>query len=74
MTATIPRVPRLRGETTPAQRRAIASAADRADKANAAYRQVVLGALAEGASFAEVSKASGLSTNTLQRWKREAGQ
>lgn len=28
--------------------------------------------MAEGASFAEVAHATGLSTNTLQRWKREA--
>ena len=41
-------------------------------EAQAAFRAVVVGVLADGASFAEVSKATGLSTNTLQRWKREA--
>lgn len=41
--------------------------------AEALYRMAVLDALAEG-SFSEVSMATGLSTNTLQRWKREAGK
>lgn len=37
------------------------------------YRAAVVRALAEG-SFNEVSKATGLSKDTLQRWKREAGK
>lgn len=41
--------------------------------AEALYRQAVLQALAEG-SFSAVSEVTGLSTNTLQRWKREAGR
>lgn len=40
-------------------------------EAEAAYRTEVLAVMAEGGSFAEVAKATGLSTNTLQRWKRE---
>lgn len=47
-------------------------AADKRAKAEAAYRAEALTALAEGASFAEVAAFTGLSTNTLQRWKREA--
>lgn len=45
---------------------------NRVELAQVSYRISVLSALDEG-SFAEVSKATGLSTNTLQRWKREAG-
>jgi transposase-like protein len=65
--------PRPRGELSDAQRRKISKAAKAVDDAEAAYRAVVLAAMEAGASFAEVSKATGLSTNTLQRWKREAG-
>lgn len=65
--------PRPRGELSDAQRRKITKAAKAVDDAEVAYRAVVLAAMEDGASFAEVSKATGLSTNTLQRWKREAG-
>lgn len=41
-------------------------------QAEAECREVMVGLLSAGCSFAEVSKATGLSTNTLQRWKREA--
>lgn len=47
-------------------------AKDESDQAYENYRARVVQALGEGASFAEVSKFTGLSTNTLQRWKREA--
>ena len=72
MTATIPRVPRPRGSLTPAQERRLTAAAEKRAKAENTYRAEVLAALAEGASFAEVAAFTGLSTNTLQRWKREA--
>lgn len=72
MTATIRRVSRPRGELTAAQSRRLARAAEKRDAAEAAYRAEVLAVMAEGGSFAEVSKATGLSTNTLQRWKRDA--
>lgn len=72
MTATIRRVTRPRGELTAQQQRRLTRADERRDAAEAAYRAEVLAVMAEGASFAEVSKATGLSTNTLQRWKREA--
>lgn len=48
-------------------------AENKVDAAKEELRRVTVEILAEGASFAEVSKATGLSTNTLQRWKREVG-
>lgn len=64
--------PRPRGEMDPADRRKIAKAAQAVAEAQAAHRSAVLAAMEHGASFAEVAAATGLSTNTLQRWKREA--
>lgn len=72
MTTTIGRVPRQRGELTPAQLRRWIRAENEVDEAKAKLRRVTVEILTEGASFSEVSKATGLSTNTLQRWKREA--
>jgi len=57
---------------TQAQVRRFIRAENKLDDAKDELRRVVLSILAEGASFSEVSKATGLSTNTLQRWKREA--
>lgn len=73
MTATIRRVARPRGEMTKDQLRRWIRAENKVDDAKDELRRVTIEILAEGASFAEVSKATGLSTNTLQRWKREAG-
>lgn len=70
--ATIRRVSRPRGELTAAQERRLTRAGEKAFNAEAAWRAEVVATLNEGASFAEVSKFTGLSTNTLQRWKREA--
>lgn len=72
MTATVRRVSRPRGALTPEQLRRLTRSAAKRDQAEAAYRADVLTVMAEGGSFAEVAKATGLSTNTLQRWKREA--
>ena len=74
MTATIrPVSPRPRGDLSPARLKRITAAATKRDEAEATYREEVLAALTyDGASFMEVSKATGLSTNTLQRWKKEA--
>lgn len=72
MTATIPRMPRARGSLDDAQLRRLTRAAEKRDAADAAYRVEVVAVLAEGASFSEVARATGLSTNTLQRWKRDA--
>ena len=57
---------------TDPQRRRIEKAGKTLESSQSAYRAAVVDALVEGASFAEVAKATGLSTNTLQRWKREA--
>jgi hypothetical protein len=73
MSATIRRVSRPRGELTPAQIRRLERAAVKREAGEAEYRTEVLDALAES-SFSAVSQATGLSTNTLQRWKREAGK
>lgn len=72
MTTTLSRMPRARGSLDDAQLRRIARAAEKRDAADAAYRAEVLAVMAEGASFSEMAKATGLSTNTLQRWKRES--
>jgi DNA-directed RNA polymerase specialized sigma24 family protein len=69
---TVARVARPRGELTPQQERRLARAAEKAAAAQDYYRAEVVKALSEGASFVEVAKFTGLSTNTLQRWKREA--
>lgn len=63
-----------RGELSAEDREALIAAVDRWERANlelAEVRQVVVAAL-ERASFREVAGATGFSTNTLQRWKREA--
>lgn len=70
--ATIRRMPRVRGSLDDAQLRRLTRAAEKRDAADAAYRAEVVAVLAEGASFSEMARATGLSTNTLQRWKREA--
>lgn len=46
---------------------------ERAEGAARDHRNYVVSVLLNGASFNEVSKATGLSKDTLQRWKREAG-
>lgn len=71
MTATVRRVPRARQSLDATQARRLDKAAERRAEAEATYRAEVLAVLAE-TSFAVVSEATGLSTNTLQRWKREA--
>lgn len=72
MNATIPRVARPRGVPTKNDLMLMARVKERAEIAAKDYRECVVSVLNGGASFAEVSKATGLSTNTLQRWKREA--
>lgn len=73
MTATIPRVsPRPRGSLSDEQARRLDMAIGDLEKSKQRARETVAAVLSEGASFMEVSKATGLSTNTLQRWKREA--
>lgn len=71
VTATIRRVARARGSLSAAQERRLTTAADKRAKAETDYRAECVAALAEGASFSELAAFTGLSTNTLQRWKRE---
>lgn len=73
-TDTIARVPRPRGVLPEPTRRQIERLAKEREEADSNYRAVVVLALIDGASFNEVSKATGLSKDTLQRWKREAGK
>lgn len=72
MSTTIPAMPRPRGVLEPWRRSLIAQRREELRSAEVNYRVEVVLALTHGASFSEVSKATGLSTNTLQRWKREA--
>lgn len=71
--ATIQPVPRPRGVLPAETLKDLAESKDWLNRAEANYKEAVQSALIEG-SFSEVSKATGLSTNTLQRWKREAGR
>lgn len=70
--AKIRRVARPRGELTAQQLRRLTRAADKRAAAEQAYRAEVVAIMREGASFPEMHNATGLSTNTLQRWRREA--
>lgn len=72
MSATIRRVARPRGELTKEQAFLLNKYRAELEAWQSAYRGLAVQVLGEGASFSEVSKATGLSTNTLQRWKREA--
>lgn len=79
MTATVPRVVRPRGELTDVQQEQLRDEREHAERmrftADVAweeYRASVVSVLLEGASFREVSAFTGLSKDTLQRWKREA--
>src|SRR5688500_17521614 len=61
-TATIGSVARARGELTKDQTERLHRAIAAANRADNEKRDAVVAVLAEGASFAEVSKATGLST------------
>lgn len=72
MKTTIPAVNRPRGELDDDRRQALVEYAADAERAKSELRAAALRALADGGSFSWVSDVTGLSTNTLQRWKREA--
>lgn len=72
VTDTLRRVTRPRGELDNDRRKHLARLAQKAEAAKADLRTEALKALAEGGSFSWVAEVTGLSTNTLQRWKREA--
>lgn len=69
-TATIRRVARPRGTLSDQTLRELADVLAKKDAVEAEVRAVVVKALHEG-SFSAVHQATGLSTNTLQRWKNE---
>lgn len=73
-TDTIRSVARPRGVLSEQQRKTTAYMRQSLDCMKDEYRDWVVGLLADGCSFSEVSKATGLSKDTLQRWKREAGK
>jgi transposase-like protein len=52
---------------------AILAAKQFAADAERLLKEVTVDALVRGASFPELSKATGISTSTLQRWVRELG-
>lgn len=70
MTDTIRSVARPRGVLSEETLEGLEWFKERREVAEANYRDCVLDALKEG-SFSAVAKATGLSKDTLQRWKRE---
>ncbi|MCM0622898.1 hypothetical protein [Nocardioides bruguierae] len=62
-----------RGVVTDEDAERVLAAKQARDEAETALRAAVVVALMHGASHRELSKVSGLSTNTIQRWAREAG-
>ena len=72
MTATVRPVARPRGELSEGRAQTLREFRQRVEQAQEDYREEVVAALAAGGSFSWVSEVTGLSTNTLQRWKREA--
>lgn len=65
--------PKLSTPPTPSMRRLLVDAGDGARKADAELRQSVKEALSAGVSVREVAALTDISTNTVQRWKKEAG-
>lgn len=72
-TDTIGRVPRPRGVLSDETVEDLKYRKNRVELAQVSYRISVLAALDEG-SFSAVAEATGLSKDTLQRWKRQAGR
>lgn len=73
MSATVQRVARPRGELSEFERDALLAVQREADETATAFRKVAL-LMVEKSSFRTVSELTNISTNTLQRWKREAGR
>lgn len=70
MTATVTTVPQKRGLLTDIGKQRITAARDRRDTAETEYRDEVLAEVERGASVRELAAFTGLSTNTISRWKR----
>lgn len=73
MTASVQPVARPKGDLTQADYNRLVRAVGRWELAEQEMKQAVAAAV-EASSFRAVSEATGFSTNTLQRWKREAGK
>lgn len=65
--------PKLSTPPSADMRRRLVDAGDAQNRAAAYLRATVLEAMADGVSIREVSVLADLSTNTVQRWKKEAG-
>lgn len=73
MTATVQRVsPNPKRPIPPDDQEAIRRAMDGHETAYAALRDAVLIAASHNASVRELAEFTGMSTNTISRWKREA--
>lgn len=70
---TIRRVARPRGVLTQQTKNELAVCKAELARWEREYREAAVRALSEG-SFSAVAEATGLSKDTLQRWKREAGK
>lgn len=65
--------PQARGVVPPETLAAIKAAQRAAADAELELHRVTVQALVDGASYPELSAATGFSTSTLQRWVREVG-
>lgn len=65
--------PKLSTPPTADMRRSLVEAGDGQRKAAQALQAAVVDALRAGVSIREVSALADISTNTVQRWKKEAG-
>lgn len=71
-TPTVGGVPQKRGLLTPEDQVRLGQALGARVEADAEMRRAVLVAVSRGASVRELAAFTGLSTNTISRWKREA--
>jgi transposase len=70
MSATVGGVPQKRGLISDADQARIRTALRQRDEWEAALRESVVEAARHGASVRELAAFTGLSTNTISRWKR----
>jgi transposase len=70
MSATVGGVPQKRGLINDADQARILTALRERDEWEAALRESVVAAARHGASVRELAAFTGLSTNTISRWKR----
>ncbi|MEV8023418.1 hypothetical protein [Microbacterium sp. NPDC080220] len=65
--------PQARGVVPPETIAAIKAAQRAAEEAELELHRVTVQALVDGASFPELTRATGFSSSTLQRWVKELG-